>query len=173
MPAFSEELQQAIEEKKVVLGGCCITDNDPARLCQICRRKYGASYLDTKVSVQQVSFNIGGFHEGYHELVLIRRPEGGVAKYRNTLFSEKDPMTMDMDERSWDRFIDALFKCLIMDWKRNYKDPGCLDGTQWSLELQPAAEKAMRIHGSNNFPPKLYWSRLLKAMSRIGFGEIG
>lgn len=95
-----------------------------------------------------------------------------MAKYRKTPGADDAPKTINMDERSWDRFIDALFKCMVMDWKRKYKDPGYLDGTQWRLEMKPAPDKAVRIGGSNNFPPELYWKRLLKVMSRIGFGEI-
>ena len=36
MPAFNEELRRQIEEGEVVLGGCCVSDDDPAWQCVEC-----------------------------------------------------------------------------------------------------------------------------------------
>ena len=35
-PAFSEELQKDMDEGRVVLGGCCVTDDDPVWECVDC-----------------------------------------------------------------------------------------------------------------------------------------
>jgi hypothetical protein len=37
MPLFSEELRKEIDERKVKLGGCCVTENDPAYYCNDCK----------------------------------------------------------------------------------------------------------------------------------------
>lgn len=36
MPLWTPKLEQDLESKKVVLGGCCITDNDPTYYCNDC-----------------------------------------------------------------------------------------------------------------------------------------
>jgi hypothetical protein len=36
LPAFSPELESDIEAGRIVLGGCCVTDDDPAWQCNVC-----------------------------------------------------------------------------------------------------------------------------------------
>jgi len=36
MPMFNDKLDKAMKEGKIVLGGCCITDNDPDYQCLDC-----------------------------------------------------------------------------------------------------------------------------------------
>lgn len=43
MPAFTEELQKALDEGRVVLGGCCIALDDPKYECNACRYRFGKS----------------------------------------------------------------------------------------------------------------------------------
>jgi len=38
-PAFSDELQQDINEGRVMLGGCCVSFDDPAWVCSQCGLK--------------------------------------------------------------------------------------------------------------------------------------
>lgn len=39
MPAYSRELQEDLDNGKIVLGGCCVTDNDPEWQCVDCEAK--------------------------------------------------------------------------------------------------------------------------------------
>jgi ribosomal protein L37AE/L43A len=36
MPAYSEQLEQELAEGKIVLGGCCVSGDDPAWACADC-----------------------------------------------------------------------------------------------------------------------------------------
>jgi len=36
MPVYSSKLQKEEKEGKIVIGGCCITDDDPTWQCQKC-----------------------------------------------------------------------------------------------------------------------------------------
>ena len=36
-PALDDNLDRAVEECKIVLGGCCVTDNDPDYQCVECQ----------------------------------------------------------------------------------------------------------------------------------------
>jgi hypothetical protein len=40
MPAYSKKLEKEMELGKVVLGGCCVTDNDPSWQCSDCNTEF-------------------------------------------------------------------------------------------------------------------------------------
>ena len=39
MPAFDEDLEQKMNEGRIALGGCCVSDDDPAWECTNCGLK--------------------------------------------------------------------------------------------------------------------------------------
>ncbi len=41
MPAFSEELDRELEQKKIILGGCIISEDSPEFHCNKCHREWG------------------------------------------------------------------------------------------------------------------------------------
>ena len=41
LPADMRELEKEIEEKKIVLGGCIVTDHDPKWECTDCYHRWG------------------------------------------------------------------------------------------------------------------------------------
>jgi ribosomal protein L37AE/L43A len=57
LPAFTEELERQLAEGKVVLGGCCMTDDDPAWQCADCgeqvwrKRQQNARQQESKESL--------------------------------------------------------------------------------------------------------------------------
>ncbi|MCD8174832.1 MAG: hypothetical protein LUD41_02665 [Phascolarctobacterium sp.] len=57
LPALSKDLEERLNNKKLVLGGCCVSDNDPRYYCFGCEQKIGypAHYGD----VVSVSFSRG------------------------------------------------------------------------------------------------------------------
>jgi hypothetical protein len=40
MPGFSNELQKEMESGRIVIGGCCITDDDPMWQCADCHADF-------------------------------------------------------------------------------------------------------------------------------------
>ena len=40
MPAFSDELQQALDNGDIILGGCCISENSHDFECTHCHKKF-------------------------------------------------------------------------------------------------------------------------------------
>lgn len=40
MPVYSEELQKDINECKIILGGCCISEDDPFCICVDCKIEF-------------------------------------------------------------------------------------------------------------------------------------
>ncbi len=48
LPVFSEKLNKDIETGKIVLGGCIITDDDPAWQCTVCKKKFYRKRFDSR-----------------------------------------------------------------------------------------------------------------------------
>ena len=40
MPAYSEQLQNDIDEGNIILGGCCISEDDPFCICTDCKTEF-------------------------------------------------------------------------------------------------------------------------------------
>jgi hypothetical protein len=51
LPAFSPSLRQELRENKIVLGGCCVTGNDPTWKCIECGTYIYKLEIDFKDSV--------------------------------------------------------------------------------------------------------------------------
>lgn len=59
----------------------------------------------------------------------------------------------------------------IKNWKKQYMPEDLwMDGVEWSLEYKEAGEKAVRIKGSNAWPPE--WEKLLEAVKKVA-GNLG
>ena len=41
LPEYKQELEEKLERKEIVLGGCLVTDHDPKWECNICHHKWG------------------------------------------------------------------------------------------------------------------------------------
>ena len=41
LPADMEELEEALEKKEIVLGGCCVSNNDSKWECTDCGHRWG------------------------------------------------------------------------------------------------------------------------------------
>jgi hypothetical protein len=70
-------------------------------------------------------------------------------------------LTLQMDTRGINAFREALSKCSILDWDKEYIDPDILDGTQWSLDIE-LKDRSIQINGSNAYPKE--WKRFCKVI---------
>jgi len=64
MPAFSEELQEKLDRKEIVLGGCCITGDDPTNHCNKCKKDFSRQTIDMEIDTLGFKFSIGGYFWG-------------------------------------------------------------------------------------------------------------
>ena len=131
MPAMDDELQKKLDNKEMILGGCCITGNDPSHHCNACKKKLGVPTQEKERQTIKVHFYIGGYFDGYPKITLIKTPEGALAEYIPPPISEDKPSSRKMSADEWSHFVHDLYRCHITDWKRRYVDPDTLDGTQW------------------------------------------
>lgn len=167
MPVMSSKLQDQIEKGEVVLGGCCVMELAPEFRCNKCKKEFGSSTTVLEADVTSFYFSVGGFHDGYSHLSIVKREDGAEIQY----FTGPGGMLEDEGTREnlsnddWNHFIHRIFQCFITDWKKRYDDPDVLDGTQWELKIEFNSRKAIKIYGSNQYP--VYWNKFLKAVKQL------
>ena len=58
-----------------------------------------------------------------------------------------------------------LSKLKIDGWKKEFVDPGILDGTQWELEYKEQGKRCRHIYGSNDYPE--CWNDFIEAIGDV------
>lgn len=48
MPAFTKKLEKDLESKKIILGGCCISNDSPQYHCNDCGKEWGKLDIHNK-----------------------------------------------------------------------------------------------------------------------------
>ena len=183
MPAYSEEMERKLNEGKLYLGGCCVTEHDPARHCNECYRNFATPPVIEKEGVIEdyrdivtgISFSCGGFFGGETSIEIKRTKEGIMVRVNRYSFDPKElpeksyPMEYKITEMRWQRLVNKLYTNLyVHEWKKKYVDYGVLDGEQWNLEISLTGRRKRTYYGSNDYPP--YWkelNQLLKPFMRV------
>jgi hypothetical protein len=159
MPAFTEELQEKLDKKEIVLRGCCITETDPSHQCNKCNKDFGGKYFQFPTGVKELYFYVGGFFGTSHWVYLNTETTGQVLKYANTEGPGINIKTEEFIEgaeimrvplnNQWIKFNDDLLRCYFIDWKPQYVDKDVIDGTQWELEVILEDGTKVKRYGSN------------------------
>ncbi len=170
MPVMSDEMVKAIEEKKIILGGCCISEDDPKAHCNACGKKFGKPpYVKRRKGqdgeepreqipdvLRGISFYEGGYFSGIDLLEITSEGEQYIAKYSHfDGYPEQAIQYIStITNTEWERLKKSLFERLyIHEWKRRYDNPDIMDGTQWELTLHLTEGREITTSGSNEFPP--------------------
>ena len=167
MPAFDEEMKQKLDNRELVLGGCCITGADPQYHCFGCGRdvckqpvlRTGHGKEDYRDIVTSVSFFRWSFNE-IPSSVDIRKTDGG------TIYLEASSpdgfIQRGVTASEWKKLLNKLFgKMYLHEWKKRYENPLVLDGEEWSLGIKLTGRRVRNYSGLNAFPP--YWKELKAA----------
>ncbi len=188
MPTY--EAFQAAERGEFVLGGCCVSEEDPDRACKACGRKFGrdSSYLKVNKDIISFYFFIGGYFGESHHVYIDGTMQDKLLKYARTpgglLIDLKEPIPEGYYERDdffvkevlwsdqqWRIFIDEVGDCNVEYWNDNYNDDTALDGAPWSLEIMLPERQDIIKSGSNAYPPA--WKRFLKVLRKFTEEQIG
>ena len=102
-------------------------------------------------SMSKLVFTIGGFFCGQETRIFT------VSDDQVFVDVEKTMISMDKEEEYGpyreEDFISGIKALHIGEWKRTYKDPLVLDGTQWELDIYfNNGRKAVKISDSNAYP---------------------
>lgn len=166
MPAFSDELEQTIQNCKIVLGGCCVSEVSPKYHCFGCDKDFGTPpILLSKRGLEQyedivtsIRFSDGGYFDGYPEVVMKKSKDTILVDVRPG-FSTEGMLHREMPEDEWRKVISKLYEHLyVHEWKKRFVDSDIFDGEQWELEVQLTGGRKRTYCGSNAFPP--LWKEL-------------
>ncbi len=58
LPAETEEIAKAVHEKKIVFGGCCVSENDPKWECNDCYHRWRNDSNNTDSFDYDQGFNL-------------------------------------------------------------------------------------------------------------------
>ena len=101
-------------------------------------------------SMSKLVFTIGGFFCGHETRTFTISDDQVLVDVEKTMIS------MDKEEYGLYRkedFISGIKALHIGEWKRTYKDPLVMDGTQWELDIYyNNGRRPTKISGSNAYP---------------------
>lgn len=166
-PAMTPEFQTRLERKDIALGDCCLTGAEPKHCCRNCHFKFGSPPLliSTKGAepyievVTGVRFCVGGYFDGYPEVVIKKTRSGITLDVRPGFADPSRSHQRLFSDMEWVTLLDALYcKLNLHEWKKRFNNPDILDGIQWELELQLTRRRKRTYSGSNAFPPQ--WAAL-------------
>lgn len=69
-----------------------------------------------------------------------------------TDFDGVNPELPNFDDMTRVEFLRQMWDIHMGEWKKDYFDPGVLDGTQWSVDIRYSDGKKCHFSGSNLFP---------------------
>jgi len=180
MPVMNPAIEEAINKGKLILGGCCLLvthvngefeEINPQRKCNDCGkdfarppilvskdREFGEFYYDI---VTGISFEIGGFFQGWTKVDIVQEGNGATVFVSITSPEQMVDEQKTITNRKWGNIINELYcNMYLHEWKNDYTDPDVLDGEQWSLEIRFTNGRKKQYTGSNAYPP--YWKELCK-----------
>jgi len=93
--------------------------------------------------------SVGGYFGGHYTVVIDL----------NELFITWNHFQLDADSQfrkkirptTAQKYREHLKSLALLDWKDKYKNPGILDGTQWSVDIF-TDQGLIHKHGDNNYP---------------------
>jgi hypothetical protein len=176
----THEAFEASERGELVLGGCYVSDANPARHCKVCKQNFGGRYLFHLLEMNSFEFSVGGYFGTSHSIFIngkrknkviryaktpggmfvdLKHPRSEINRHPEVLFKEI-PLTLGQ----WLDFIEELTSLEIAFWKDKYYENNICDGTQWELVIRFPHRNKISKCGSNEYPP--YWNKLIKIMKK-------
>ena len=114
---------------------------------EVTNMKLTSNYI---TSISKISFNIGGYFDGYETRTVLLDGEAVRMTITHSLHPEEREIALSMTKTE---FLNHLCELHIEGWKLKYIDPDILDGTQWDLEICFSdGHKPVKIAGSNAYP---------------------
>jgi len=173
MPEYSEKMAKEIDEKRLILGGCCVTEDDPPWQCVDCdiglyKKSDKESILSPEEYIpSKLKLFIGGYM-GSSYLVELRDDKLIYSEFveLDKLCGEKE---ISLTEDSWINFRCSIDDLEIWSWEERYPNPGMMDGTMWSVVIEYKDNK-INSRGDNNYPE--YFDYYLKIVKKLIGGEV-
>ncbi|MGL5949984.1 MAG: hypothetical protein ACRCZH_01020 [Cetobacterium sp.] len=178
MPMWDEELQRKLDNKTVMLGGCCISPESPDYHCNSCHQKFrDTPYME---DLKYFVFTRSGF--GGHYSCFFLDCEKKILRYiitdgfRVDIRKKNIPKIYEnegryreihLDDKKLNSLLKSLAKCKINYWKKNYVDESIIDGFQWEIEMKFEGRRAFKSWGDNLLSP------YLEELEKLVFSKLG
>jgi len=185
MPSY--EAFELVERGEIVLGGCCVSDNDPTRHCKACRQDFGVKDPFSMLGMASLEFYVGGYFGDSHFVYINGKRKNKLIRYAKTtggltvdLKHPKNEVNfrpgillkeIPLQPEQWFDFTEELSSLEIGLWKDKYYDDEICDGTQWELIIKLSNGNKISKRGSNDYPP--YWNKLIKTLKKYIKENIG
>ncbi|SMP64288.1 hypothetical protein [Anoxynatronum buryatiense] len=158
------ELAEEAEKGKVVLGGCCVMEDDPEFHCQNCNYQWNRLEAEEAAYGEITGFkaSVGGYFDGFTQVHI-----DFAARQIIRTHSLDDPeavFSKRLAVKTLKNLPGQLKDMDLLNWKRRYENSQVLDGTQWQVEIQRQG-RILRKSGSNGFPDK--WDDFCRLIQKI------
>jgi hypothetical protein len=146
----SHELFEEAEQGKVMLGGCCISEDSPEFACRDCNKQWSRKeVVETSFkSITKIKAFVGGYFGSNYNVEIdfvnlrVFWAEG---------FNEEIQLVKNITHTEAEDFVFKLQFTNLLNWKSKYVDIDILDGTQWSIDIETDKRK-IHLYGSNKLP---------------------
>jgi hypothetical protein len=145
---------------KLVLGGCCVTEESTKWYCMDCEHEFG-QYWDPikdlklpdlgRVRPLTLEFSIGGFFNGSLYVKLINGQLMYYHSHAPLPCDQADAKAILPTVEQWIDFNKVLNSINAWEWDSSYNDFEVNDGTQWELKIN-YGNKRIKSYGSNAYP---------------------
>ena len=158
-PFFDEELEKALEEKKIKLGGCTITGHDPKYYCNLCETFFDTDPWLIINDIKEVKYH----YRSWNNSMDIHISRG---KKNNLIINENRYHKKDYNSiMKWDTFIIKLISTKFLDWNDSYINTDILDVINFELTVILYKGETIERYGSNHFPP--HFKKLRTMINKI------
>ncbi|MBP3951936.1 hypothetical protein [Bacillus suaedae] len=161
----TDDASKQAKEGKFKLGGCCVIVGGPEYCCNVCESEWNKEQAIDAAYEKIIGLNayVGGFFGASYnvDLDLI---SGSAAWSHWENGEEVASECKALKETTVKKLIEELKIINFLNWKREYIEPGVLDGTSWSVELIREGRNLKRS-GANKFPEE--WDDFCKLVRRM------
>ena len=119
--------------------------------------------IDRKSWPSRFRLYIGGYLGHSYNVTIV----GETLRYQ-AISQDGQQQTKDIipTKEKWQRFWAKLESAGVWEWKPEYPNPGILDGTQWSIDIEHAG-RSLTSRGDNNYPGKKAFNTFLEAVESV------
>lgn len=168
MPIMDDELKKNIDDKKVILGGCTVTEFNPKYHCNECKQDFGysAKRLSNDAIIDYIeSTYYLEFGMSYDNLICVAETKVVFEKrddrYFVTFFRNKKKYFKEITEKEFIYNISAFFeKAYILEWEDDCINTRSSIDTRWNYVIKCKGVDTIENHGKDYFPPYFKQAKL-------------
>ncbi len=144
-------MEQA-EAGKIKLGGCSLIVGGPEYYCNDCENEWNKEHaIDAAYkNIKELKASVGGYFGGSYS-VVVDLTTGRITWSHWNNGEVVDEEFKIVKGSTVKNFIEEMQIINPLNWKKEYIEPGMLDGTSWSLELTRDGRN-IKKHGVNKYP---------------------